>query len=416
MSVLSRCRFVLLSTVLAAAFAGSLCAQSKAGTPMNTAPTANAPITTPGTNTAPPNSGSDISRQVYFISGRVAFDDGTSPNVNINIERVCGMSTHIEAHTDSKGRFSFQIGDNRGIIQDASVSNDDDRTPRGMAPAGSTTSSTGPNSPLSNTTAEQSGAVVNERSLISCELRASYPGYRSDNLSLANRKPLDNPDIGTLILHRLGEVKGSTISLSSAMAPKPALKAYEKAMQQAGKGDFEAAETGFARAVEIYPEYASAWFELGRIRQSENHLAEATEAYLRASKADPKYASPYDRLAQISALEGKWDEAIKYSGQAIALDPVELASSWYYNALGHWGLHEFELAGKSAQETIKLDSGHRFPMAELILANACEGRADYASEMEHLRAYLALAPEGANAAKVRKRIGELEQQLASAKK
>jgi len=415
MSVLSRCRFVLLPAVLAAASALSLCGQSKTGTPMNAPPTAPTPTFNPGSNPGGPNT-LDTSRQVFFISGRVAFDDGTSPNADITIERVCGMNTHIEAHTDSKGRFSFQIGDSRGIVQDASVSNDDDGSRGGLAPASSTTSSTGLTSPLANTTAVQSGGALTERSLSRCELRAAYPGYRSDNLSLANRKPLDNPDIGTLILHRLGGVTGTTISLSSAMAPKPALKAYEKAMQQAGKGDLDAAEAGFARAVDIYPQYASAWFELGRIRQSQNHFDEAREAYLRAAKADAKFASPYDRLAQISALEGKWDDAIKYSGQAIALDPIELPSSWYFNALGYWGLHQFEQAGKSAQETIKLDSGHRFPMSELILATACAGRADNTSEMQHLRAYLALVSEGKNADLVRQRIAGLEQQSATAKK
>ena len=415
MSVLSRCHFVLLPAVLAVAFGVSLYGQSKTGTPMNTPPSAPTPTLNPGINPGAPST-LDNSRQMVFISGRVAFDDGTSPNADISIERVCEMNSHIEAHTDSKGRFSFRIGDSRSIVQDASVSNDDEGIRAGLAPGTSTASSTGMNSPLANTTPTQSGTAVTERTLNRCELIAVYPGYRSDHFSLANRRPLDNPDIGTLILHRLGDVKGSTISLSSAMAPKPALKAYEKAMQQEGKGDLGPAEAGFARAVDIYPQYASAWFELGKIRQSENRFAEAEEAYLRASKADPKYASPYDHLAQISALQGKWDDAIKYSAEAIALDPIELPSSWYFNALGYWSLHQYEQAGKSAQETIKLDSGHRFPMAELILATACAGRADYTSEMQHLRSYLTFVSDGKNADMVRKRITELEQQSASAKK
>jgi tetratricopeptide (TPR) repeat protein len=415
MSVLSRCRLVLLPAVLAAAFAVWVSGQSKPGTPVNTPPSAPTPTLNPGINPGAP-SPLDTSREMFFISGRVAFDDGTSPNTNISIERVCEMNSHTEAHTDSKGRFSFKIGDSRNIVQDASVANDDEGSRAGLARAASTASSPGMNSPLANTTPAQSGAAVTERTLNRCELRAVYPGYRSDSFSLANRRPLDNPDIGTLILHRLGDVKGTTISLSSAMAPKPALKAYEKAMQQARKGDLDAAETGFARAVDIYPQYASAWFELGKIRQAQNRFAEAGEAYLRASKADPKYASPYDRLAQISGFEGKWDDAIKYSGEAIALDPVELPSSWYFNALGYWSLRQYEQAGKSAQETIKLDSGHRFPMAELILATACAGRADYTSEMQHLRSYLTFVSEGKNADMVRQRITELEQQFASAKK
>jgi tetratricopeptide (TPR) repeat protein len=407
MSVLPRYRSTLLSFSLAAVCGLPLCAQNK-----NTgasAPPPTIPPTTTGTN---PSANQPTSRQVFFLAGRVAFDDGSPLNSNISIQRICGLTTRTEGHTDSKGRFHFQLGNNQGSVDDASIGNIDDQRRGALSPI----VSPAPASSLDNSASNPNGAGVSEQALSRCELRAVYPGYRSDSLSLANRKALDNPDVGTLILHRLGGVQGTTISVSSAMAPKSAQKAYEKGMQQASKGDFGAAEAGFVKAVDIYPQYASAWFELGRIRQSQNHFPEAQEAYLRAAKADAKFASPYDRLAQLSAEQGNWPDAITYSGQAISLDPVEIPSSWFYNALGHWSLRQFEEAGKSAQEVLKLDSAHKFPMAELIVASSYAARADYDSELQHLHAYLVLAPEGKNAVKVRQRIADLEQQLASAKK
>ncbi len=408
MSVLPRYHSTVLCFALAAACTIPLCAQTK-----NTGSSAPPPTTPPitmGTNPATANP--SVNRQVFFLSGRVAFDDGTPLNSNITIQRVCGMTIHSEGHTDSKGHFSFQLGNNQGAVDDASVGNGDDQRRGTLSPMSSPAAA----SSLDNSMSNPTGRGVSEQALSRCELRAVYPGYRSDNLSLANRKALDNPDVGTLILHHLGGVQGTTISVSSAMAPKSAQKAYEKGMQQAGKGDFEAAEAGFVKAVDIYPQYASAWFELGRIRQSQNRFPEAQEAYLRAAKADTKYASPYDRLAQINAEQGNWSDAITYSGQAISLDPVEIPSSWFYNALGHWSLRQYEEAGKSAQEVLKLDSAHKYPMAELILAAAYASKADYDAEMQHLHAYLVMAPEGKNAIKVRQRITDLEQQLATAKK
>ena len=47
-------------------------------------------------------------------------------------------------------------------------------------------------------------------------------------VSLSNIHYMDNPDIGTIILHRLGKVDGLTVSVVSALAPKDARKAYEK--------------------------------------------------------------------------------------------------------------------------------------------------------------------------------------------
>jgi hypothetical protein len=69
---------------------------------------------------------------------------------------------------------------------------------------------------------------VRERDLFSCELRASLPGFRSDVVSLANRRFMDNPEVGTIVLHRLGNVEGLTISATTMAAPKDAKKAYDK--------------------------------------------------------------------------------------------------------------------------------------------------------------------------------------------
>ena len=68
-----------------------------------------------------PNTNSPTMQQrPIFLSGKVMFDDGTPPNNNVRIERVCNGNPHLEAHTDSKGRFSFQLGQNAMVDTDAS--------------------------------------------------------------------------------------------------------------------------------------------------------------------------------------------------------------------------------------------------------------------------------------------------------
>src|SRR6266404_1333482 len=57
-----------------------------------------------------------------FISGKVMLDSGTPPGDSVVIERVCNGNPRAEAYTDSKGRFSFQLGQNQGVMQDASMS------------------------------------------------------------------------------------------------------------------------------------------------------------------------------------------------------------------------------------------------------------------------------------------------------
>ena len=48
-----------------------------------------------------------------FLSGRVLFDDGSKPSRDIVIQRVCMGNPRPEGYTDSKGHFSFQLGQTR---------------------------------------------------------------------------------------------------------------------------------------------------------------------------------------------------------------------------------------------------------------------------------------------------------------
>src|SRR5580658_8791601 len=73
-----------------------------------------AQVRTPGVNA--PGSGQDSSRtnvldeHQTFITGRVQFDDGTPPNSDIVIERICGSTVFIEGHPDTKGNFGVNLG------------------------------------------------------------------------------------------------------------------------------------------------------------------------------------------------------------------------------------------------------------------------------------------------------------------
>ena len=125
------------------------------------------------------------------------------------IERVCSGNIRPEGYTDSKGRFSFQLGQNNGVLADASENSMGGRTLAGM---GTSQSPIGATSSIS-------------RSLVGCELRATLAGFRWDTVNLFGKRSLENPDVGNHRgVHRLAKVEGYTFSATSAMAPKDALK------------------------------------------------------------------------------------------------------------------------------------------------------------------------------------------------
>ena len=176
--------------------------------------------------------------------------DGSEPPESVTIERVCSSnSVHAEGYTDSKGRFSFNLGQNVGMFADASTSVFPELGQQGGL--NSTSNNSGPTGATSN---------ANQESLYwDCELRARLPGYRSDTVSLAGRRMLDSPDIGVILLYPIAGIQGLTASATSGQAPKDARKSYQRGQDAVKKSKPDQAEQEFRKAVQLYPRYAEAW-------------------------------------------------------------------------------------------------------------------------------------------------------------
>jgi tetratricopeptide (TPR) repeat protein len=333
-----------------------------------------------------------------FLSGRVMMEDGTPPPEPVVIERVCGGFVRPEAYTDSKGHFSFQLGQNTAIIADASVS--------------------AVNSPLDSWSQQAggssaSGRGLSESGLMGCELRASLPGYRSDIVNLAGRRSMDHPEVGTIVLRRMGQVEGTTISFTSLQAPKDARKAFEKGREAVGKKKYAEAGAQFEKAVQLYPNYAAAWFELGMIHEREKDIEPARQAYREALRADSKFVKPYLQLAVLSAQERKWEEVAETAGRVLKLNPVDFPSAYFYHSVANLNLKNLDVAEKSAREALRLDAQGRVPKAEHLLGVILANKRDYSGAVEHIKLYLERAPDASDADAVRKQLVELEKVAAA---
>lgn len=337
-----------------------------------------------------------------FLSGKVMMDDGTPPPEPVVIERVCGGNPRPEAYTDSKGHFHFQLGQQMGMMADASVSSASDPgfgDMGGMPGMGSQGRMGGP-------FGNQRG--VTEQQLMGCEIRAALPGYRSDVVSLAGRRAMDNPELGVIILHRLANVEGTTISATSLAAPKDAKKALEKGRQALKKKKMKDARKELEKAVGLYPKYAAAWFELGQVQEAENQMEQARQSYSKALEADAKFINPYLALSLIAAQEKKWQEVADTSDRAIKLNPFDFPQAYYFNSVANYNLGNRDAAEKSAREAQKLDTQHRFPKVTHLLGIILAERRDYGGAAEQMRNYLKFAPGAQDANTVRTQLSELE--------
>lgn len=361
-----------------------------------TSPNPNTRTTLPSTQQ--PGMASPDMQRPMFLSGKVMLDDGTPPPDSVRIERVCGSRIIPEQMTDRKGRFSFELGRNVSTMMDASDSGAGMRA--GMPPG----TSNSPSNPFGG---------IRERDLMNCELRAVMPGYRSDVVNLASRKFMDNPDVGTIILHRLGNVEGLTISGTSLNAPKDARKAFDKGHEALTKNKLDDAQKNLEKAVEIYPKYAVAWYDLGVTSERRHNTEEARKAFNQALTADPKYINPYDGLAQIAARERKWDDVVEITDKMIRLNPVDFPQAYFFNAVGNLNLSRLDPAEKSAKELIHMDSRHQIPRAEHVLGVILLNKQDYSGAAAHLRKYVETSQPGPEVDSAKKQLENLEKALAA---
>jgi tetratricopeptide (TPR) repeat protein len=347
-----------------------------------------APTTTPPptTNTTQPNS-NPAPRPIINLTGQVLMDDGSEVPQNTAIERVCMGSPHIEGHTDSKGYFSIQLGGlNVDTVQDASTSSFSDFGAVGAANGGA--------NGLSN------AGGFNVRELENCELRARAPGYESQSIQLGLRHAMDNPDVGTILLHRLAGSEGTTVSASSLAAPKNAKKALQKGSEFEKKHKVDEARASFQQAVDAYPKYSEAWYALGRAQVAQSQTELARKSFTEAIRADSKFVPPYIQVSILEFQAERWKELVEVSNQAIQLDTFNYPEAFFMNAVANYSLKHVELAEQSARHAQKLDTQHRIPQVSHLLGMILAGRHEYAAAAGQLREYLRYSPQAKDAASV----------------
>lgn len=393
------CSSAMIASLLAPA---SLAGFQLTGTP---------PTSTAGMGSRSSRSAQSPQRPVY-ISGKVIMEDGSPLPPRVAIRRTCqGNSSRRETYVDPHGSFSFQIG---GIQTSESVHDVADNT------AGWNTPNDLTSDPLTQSPAAYGGGPVPslsfEQLLWGCEVAADFPGYRSDSISLAGRNFMDNSDIGTLVLHRIGTIAGSMISITSMKAPKDARKQLTKARESYQKGKLADAQSQAEKAVTQYPQFAEAWYLLGELQEKQKRIDEARTNYQRSIRADDKFMAPYLALARLAGVTGNWPEADRMSAKVMELDGVDFPLAFLINAVANYNLANFEVAEKSARRAEQLDSQHHMPRIQLLLGTLLERKGDYPGAAGELREYLKLAPQAADARDVEKHLAGLEKVKAAAAK
>jgi tetratricopeptide (TPR) repeat protein len=389
--------------VVELAFAlGLLVPMALAQKPPAPSPTPSRPASPPRTSTQPSQPGED---RVMFLQGQVKTNDGTPVPNDMAIERICNNNVRQRVYTSFHGDFNMELGSRGDSVLEASDE---------------------PSS-LSGAASKDSTMGIPRRNLANCELRATAAGFRSNIVSLAELTAFGNSsndviDVGAIVVRRTAKIEGTTLSAVPYKAPKDALRAYEKGLEAEKKADLASAHKHFEAAVQIYPQYVSAWYQLGRVLRKESQKDAAIKAYKQATNIDSTYLPPYMALAVMAFEAENWREVLRVTGHILDLDPLNTenvkgyivdldplnsSQAYFYNAVANFKLNNIEAAEKSALKA-ENDLRTRSPQLHLLLAEIYTRKGDYAGAISAIQTYLGLAPHAKDADQAREELARLE--------
>ena len=342
-----------------------------------------------------------------FLLGRVATDDGTSLPNDVLVERVCNNTVRQDVYASPHGDFSMQLGSRADSFPEASAD---------------------PTSP-SVVDGKDSVMGIPRRELTNCELRASASGFHYGVINLVELDTFSSSvDVGAIVMQRATKTEGMTLSATPYKAPKDARRAYVKGLDAERNGKLADARKYFETALQIYPRYVNAWFQLGTVLQKENQKDAARTAYTHATTIDTKFLPPYLSLASMAYEAENWTEVLNFTGHILDLDPLSCADvtgyildldplnyaeAYFYDAIANYKLNKIEAAEKSALKAERAGLRTHFPQVHLLLAEIFARKNNFATAISEMQTYLELAPHAKNADQAREQLAKWEKVNAS---
>jgi tetratricopeptide (TPR) repeat protein len=306
------------------------------------------------------------------FQGKVVVASGQLPWDPIPVVVTCGDITRYNTQTDPKGGFQITAAPRASEVSPGKTD------PKLKDPA----------------------------QLIGCNVHAVLGGFQSSTVTIANVSIVDNMDIGTITLQRDERTPGAVVSSTTASAPKDALKEFDKARLDFNNHHLDNAQHDLEKAVHIYPQFAEAWYQLGKLQEAQKPQ-DAWDSYSKAVAADPAFSPPYEHLAAVAAQQKKWKDVVDATDRGLQLNPAGSPQLWYFSAVGNLNLGQKDVAEKNAKTSLAMDPSHVAPNTEQLLAVILAGKGDYQGALNHLRNCLTYTPPGPNADLMKQQVAQL---------
>jgi len=199
-----------------------------------------------------------------------------------------------------------------------------------------------------------------------------------------------------------------SVSSKQLAVPEKALRAYREAHNDLEKHDVEQAVKRLEQAVELAPQFADAWNELGTIAYQTQQYERAEKCFRAALRQDPSAYEPLVNLGGVLIDTHKLDEALVYNQDAVLMRPNDaLANSQL--GLTYFAVNNFDLAVKYLEIARRLDPAH-FSHPQLVLAEIHLRRGENGAAADALEDFLRRHPDYPTAEKIRQSVAKLRQE------
>lgn len=331
-----------------------------------------------------------------FLKGQVLREDGTPADEKVRVELVCDNKIVDQTFPDLQGYFRFEVG-GRSLPSDNS-----DASAPGSYRAGDR-----PTPQFRGGFGTMQSLSVFGINLNGCEIRVSSQNAYAKPVQLGVRSSFDDPDVGLIVLHDLGDKGVAVVRQTTEAAPKEAREAFQKAQKELSKesANYTLVNTELEKAVKISPGFAAAWHLLGQSRLAQEDRRAAREAFQRSIDADRGFSQPYIDLARLEFQEKRWEEVSDLTDQLSVLNPG-MPEAHFFGGLAKFYSDRIEEAEKSLRWLDSKGFCAQFPLTYFYLGLIDTEKGQIQLAARELRLYLKSVPETQVPADWRKRITE----------
>jgi tetratricopeptide (TPR) repeat protein len=197
------------------------------------------------------------------------------------------------------------------------------------------------------------------------------------------------------------------VSARQLSVPDKAARDYQDAQKALGRHDTDSAMRSLEHAVEIAPQFAAAWNELGTIAYQTGKFDRAEQCFRQSLGQDPDAFEPLVNLGGVLVTLQRTDESLDYNIRAVLARPNDsLANSQLGQS--YFQANNYDLALKYLERARSLDPTH-FSHPQLVMAEIHLRRGERVAAAGDLEDFLKHHPDWPRADAMRKAIADFRQ-------